>query len=120
MPLKPVTFRYLLDDHGQTVTLRTVAEGTYDPATGGLTGGSNTDYTVKCYFYNYMLDEIDGTNIKLGDRKAVLHTLDTGGNTLPEPDTGDLIVGEGDTVTIVGVQKIFSDVLVCYICQVRE
>lgn len=120
MPFHPVEFRRLLDEHGQTVTLRYVSEGTYDPSSGSLTGGSTSDSTVKAYFYNYMLDEIDGQNIQSGDRKVALHTLDTSGNTISEPSLDDLLIGQGDTVTIVGVQKIYSDVLICYILQVRE
>lgn len=120
MTFRPVDFRFLLDQYGKTITYRSVTEGTYDPSTGGLTGGSNTDKTVKAYFYNYNLNEIDGTNVVLGDRRVVLHTLDTSGNTITEPNIGDQFIGEGDTVKVVGVQKIFSDSLVCYICQVRE
>jgi len=120
MTFRPVDFRFLLDQYGKAVTYRSVSEGTYSTATGGLTGGSNTDKTVKVYFYNYNLGEIDGTNIKLGDRRAVLHTLDTSGNAISEPDIGDQFIGEGDTVKVVGIQKVFSDSLVCYICQVRE
>jgi hypothetical protein len=120
MPFKPVDFRFLLDQHGQDVTLRYVTKGTYSPSTGGLTGGSTTDKTVKAYFYNYMLEEINGQSVQMGDRRVVLHTLDTSGDPISEPSVDDLILGQGDTVSIVSVQKIFSDVLVCYILQVRE
>lgn len=120
MPLKPIEFQRLLDEHGQTVTLRYVSEGTYDPSTGSLTGGSNSDSTVKAYFYNYMLDEINEQSVQSGDRRVVLHTLDTSGNTISEPSIDDKLIGQGDTVSIVSVQKIYSDVLICYILQVRE
>lgn len=120
MPLRPQEIRTLIEDHGQTVTLRYVTEGTYDPSTGGLTGGSNTDSTVLAYFYNYALDEIDGSNVISGDRRVVLPTVDSSGDTLTEPSIDDEIIGQGDTVKIVRVEKVYSDVLVCYMLQVRE
>lgn len=39
--------RELLDEFGAVSTLRSVTEGTYDPATGEYTGGSVDDFEVK-------------------------------------------------------------------------
>jgi hypothetical protein len=43
--------------------------------TGNATG-SETDYTVQTYFYNYNLSDVDGQNIQRGDRRAVLPLVD--------------------------------------------
>lgn len=121
MAFRSQDLKFLVDRHGQNVTLTYKTLGTYDPSTGGLTGGSSTTSTVKCYFYNYSLQDIDGMNIVLGDRRAVLPLIDTSGTTLTEPEVGDEISGEGDRVSIVSVAQILSaGNPICYMLQVRE
>lgn len=113
--------RRIVDQFGRNVTLRVKTTGTYSPDTGSLSGGTTTDYTVKTYIYDYRLDEIDGQSIVAGDRRAVLHTLDTGGSAIPEPEVDDELIGAGDTVSIVSASKIYSgDDVICYLLQVRE
>lgn len=111
----------LIDKYGESLTLTYKTLGTYDTSTGGLTGGSSTTSTVKCYMSNYNLTDFDGVNLVLGDRQALMGVTDTSGVTLVEPEVGDEISGRGDKVSVVAVQKIFSaGVAVCYIMQVRE
>lgn len=121
MLFRSADLRRIVNNFGREATLRTKAVGSYDPSTGDISGTTNTDYTIKTYLYEYRLDEIDGRSIVAGDRRAVIHSLDTGGSTIPEPEVDDEIRGLGDTVSIVSVSKIYSgDTLVCYIAQVRE
>ena len=111
----------VVNRYGTEVTLTKPTYGAYDPATGTIGAGTSTNYTVKCYFADYNLTEINNDSVVMGDRKALLPYLDTSGDPLPEPDAEDTISGQGDPVKIVGVQKIYSgDTLTCYICQVRE
>jgi hypothetical protein len=111
----------LVNRRGQTATLRKKSSGTYDPTTGSLGSVTNTDYTIKAYFAEYSLSEINNDSILMGDRKVLIAPKDTSGNLVPEPDHEDQILGVGDTVVIKRVQSIYnSDTLVCYICQVRE
>ena len=111
----------VVNRYGTEVTLTKPTYGAYDPATGTIGAGTSTNYTVKCYFADYNLTEINNDSVVMGDRKALLPYLDTSGDPLPEPDAEDTISGQGDPVKIVGVQKIYSgDSLTCYICQVRE
>lgn len=111
----------MLDDFGRDLTLIHVSEGSYDPTTASLTGGSVSNTTVRGYFYNYKLEEVDGTSVVLGDRRLLLPSVDTSNNPFTEPDIGDQVTGSGDKVRIVSVSKIFSSTtLVCYLCQVRE
>lgn len=120
MPFQARTVRKLLDDLGQQATLKTYTEGTYNPSTGTLTR-SNTTYTVKVYPASYKLEDIDGTNVVLGDKKIYLSARDTSFSTIPTPEVGDEIVGLGDAAKIVRVQEIYSQgELMCYICQTRE
>jgi len=111
----------MIDRYGVEVTLVKPAYGAYNPATGTVSSTTNTNYTTKCYFADYNLNELGNDSIVMGDRKAVFSYLDTSGNTLPEPDAEDSITGFGDAVKIVSVRKLYSgSSLVCYICQVRE
>jgi hypothetical protein len=106
----------LVKDYGEELTLRKMTSaGTYNPATGSVSGSATTDYSVEGYFYNYETLNVD--QIQRGTRKCVISAL---GLTF-EPDEEDLILGNADTVTIVSVTTIFSQgVAVCYICHVRE
>ena len=119
--LTAMAMQTMVNQFGQEVTLRKVSYGAYDPATGTVTSTTNTDYTARCYMSEYNLTEINNDSVVMGDRKALLPSLDTSGGSLPEPDVGDKIVGFGDTVAVISTQKIYhADTLVCYICQVRE
>jgi hypothetical protein len=110
----------LINSFGRSVTLTKPAYGAYDPATGTVASTTNTTYTVKCFFADFNLSEIDNDNIYLGDRKAYLPAVDTAGAALPLPDAEDTISGVGDGVKIVRVQELWSgDTRICYICQVR-
>lgn len=121
MTFRAIDLKYLIDEHGKACTFIAKSLGTYDPTTGGLTGGSSTSYTVNIHYSNYNLQDIDGRQVVMGDRKALFPLVDTSGTAIPEPDIGDEITGEGDKVSVVSVQKIMSGTSpVCYICQVRE
>jgi hypothetical protein len=61
----------LVDEHGETLTLRKYSYGAYNPQTSALASSSSTDYTFTGYFYNYSLGVIDPENINRGIRKCV-------------------------------------------------
>lgn len=106
----------LVQRHGSTLTLHKVSEGTYDPATGSLTGGSTTDYEVTGYMYDAILD-INESEIQRGTKKVVIPAL---GLTVV-PDDGDAISGLGDKVHIVSVITYYSAGLaILYECGVSE
>ena len=106
----------LVRDNGEALTLRKLTtSGTYNPANGSVSGSETTDYGFTGYFYNYETTTKD--QVMKGTRKCVIPAL---GFTV-EPDEEDLIVGNGDTVTIVSVTTIFSNgAAVCYLCHVEE
>jgi len=106
----------LVQDFGESLTLRKLTTaGTYSPSTGAVTGSATTDYTFTGYFYNYETSVKD--QVLKGSRKCVIPAL----GFSVEPDEEDLIVGRGDTVTIVSVTTIFSNgTAVCYLCSVEE
>ena len=109
----------LVNDFGQTVTLRkTTTSGSYDPATGAVSGAATTDYSVTAYFYNYdrgIVANVD--EVRRGTRKCVISAV---GLTV-EPDDEDQLVGVDDTVNITRVTVIYSGTAkLCYICDVSE
>lgn len=114
--------RQVLDRLGYDLTFRRIDEGAYDPATGSTGTPTNDDETVRGYFANYEIAEIDGSAIQRGDRKAIISAVDANGAALTKvPQSNDLLIGQGNTVRIVSVEKPRpSDVATVYICQVRE
>jgi len=109
----------MVDDFGQSLTLRKKASaGTYDTTTGAISGSSTADHTFTGYFYNYdagIIQDVD--SVRRGSRKCVIPAL----GLLVEPDDEDQILGSGDAVSIVSVITIFSNgTKICYLCDVRE
>ena len=120
MAFDPYTLRQLIKEHGISLTLRKRASSAYDSDTGSVTQ-TNTDYTVRGYFYDYTPDMVDGNSILRGDRRVVLDSKLINGSATPAPDATDQIIGLGDTVNIVKVMEIKSgSATMCYQLQVRE
>lgn len=78
----------LLGDKGQQMTLKQRASGTYTP--GSDVTVTETDHTVTGAVFPYAAVVIDGTRIKVGDKKVLLSAE---GMTV-EPDQDDrLLIG---------------------------
>lgn len=112
----------LLREHGYDLTFRRpINGGSYNPATGAVSGGSNADETARVVFLNYTSRDIDGTLVQRGDRKAVMAATYNGTALSKTPQIDDELRGEGDAVRIVSVQTIKSgSTVLAYICQARE
>ena len=112
----------LLRDHGYDLTFRRINNGgTYDPATGTITGGSNSDETIRAIFLNYNANDVDGTLVQRGDRKAVIAATYNGTAITKTPQINDELRDEGDAVRLVSIQTIKSGAsILAYICQARE
>ena len=108
----------LVQDFGETLTLRKVTtDGTYNPATGTLSGSETTDYSFTGYFYNLAEGTSDLTQTRKGRRACVIPAK----GLTATPDDQDQILGNGDTVNITTVRTIFSGgQAVCYLCEVFE
>jgi len=106
----------LVQDYGEALTLRKLTtSGTYNPANGSVSGSATTDYSFTGYFYNYETSIKD--QVLKGSRKCIIPAL----GFAVEPDEEDVILGNGDTVTITSVTTIFSNgSAVCYLCHVEE
>lgn len=79
----------LLGKFGRGATLRRPGTpGTYDPTTGGYTGGSApTSVPCNVVFSEFGVGQIDGTLVKLGDRKALVARADLTEEPVPDRDT---------------------------------
>lgn len=112
----------LLREHGYDLTFRRPNNGgTYNPATGAITGGSNADETVRAVFVSYNAGDIDGTLVQRGDRKAIIAATYSGAALTKIPQMDDELRGEGDAMRIVSVQTIKSGAsILAYLCQARE
>lgn len=109
----------MVKDHGEPLVLKKITtEGSYDATTGTVSGSATTNYNILGYLYNYSngLMSVD-QDVRFGTRKCLISAV---GLTV-EPDTGDLISGNGDTVKITSTTSIFSNgAVLCYICDVKE
>ena len=104
----------LIATHGYDVSFdRVQSGGSYDPATGTMTGGSTVSWTGRGVYVNYMDEEVNGTSIATDDRKLLLQAV----GLTRAPEVGDFV---DDEVQVINVRKLQSgSTVVAYVCQVR-
>ena len=115
------TANKLLLGKGQAVTLTHVVPGTYDPATGGVTNTTTTQ-TGTGAIVEWDARQVDGTLIKIGDKKLLLSPLNTAGTVLTAPVLGDTVTDAAGTVyTLVAPLNTLSPAgtAVLYDCNMR-
>lgn len=106
----------LLNKYGKSVSHTIVTEGTYDPITGEVSGGSTTVGVPKA-----LVEDFNGTDytsglIEIGDRKL---TIAASGNTEPKPN--DRFTVGSDVYTVIAVEIIWSgEQAALYVSQVRK
>lgn len=93
----------LLGTFGRSATLyRAGTPGEYNTATGAIEGDSTpAGYPCEIAFSDYADSQIDGTVIKVGDRKAIVSRLRLGITPLAQSDT---IAEGGRTWQIINVR----------------
>jgi hypothetical protein len=109
-------FLRLVRDFGETLTLKkTTTTGTYDPATGTVSGAATTDYSFTGYIYNATSEPVD--QVVKDMRRCAIPALGLGA----EPTDEDTIVRGSITYVINHVTTIFSNgTAVCYICHLED
>lgn len=109
-------FLRLVRDFGEAVTLRkTSTVGTYDPASGSLSGTATTNYPVTGYMYN--ADAFPQDQVVKSTRRCVIPAL----GLSVEPDDKDVILRGSVTFVITHVTTIYSNgTAVCYICHLED
>lgn len=103
-------------DKGRAVSLVYKTQGTYSPTTDALTGQASTTQSVKMLITDFKRNEIDGTLIKNGDKKALLAP----DNLTRAPKTGDQVIDD-ETFTIESVNELKpGDTVLLYKLQLRK
>ena len=95
------TAQKLLKGKGQSLTLTRITAGTYDPATGGMTGATTSTQSAYGAVFDYGAKQIDGTLIKAGDKQLLLSAFKTDGTALTAPVLGDTVSIGGVVYTLV-------------------
>jgi len=102
------TSNKLLIGKGQTVTITHVVPGSYDPATGLITN-TTTVQTGTGAVMEWDSRQVDGTLIKVGDKRLLLSPLNTAGSALTDPVLGDTVTdASGAIYTLVAPLKVLS------------
>jgi hypothetical protein len=111
------TAKRLIDDAGRNVTLTRTDRTAGNPATPWRAGGTN-DTTIgpfKAAVVGFTEEEIDGTLVSRGDKKALLSGLDGGTNLIEQFNIltdgaeiwkimGVTVVNPGDTRVVYKIQ----------------
>ena len=106
------TAQRLITKYGNTMTLKSVTKGTYDPATGTTGADTIIETPIKGTFEQFSSDEIKG-DILQGDIK-VLVALDF------VPDTKSKLVFNSVSYSIIDISPtIAQDTTIMYQLQVR-
>lgn len=101
---------------GQAMTLTRAIAGTFDPVTGGGTGGSTATYTVNGITKSYKLSSINQPNslILSGDKQAIIEA------TTP-PIVGDTLTIMGTVWSVIAVDELSPQgVALLYYAQIRK
>jgi hypothetical protein len=102
------TAQKLLKGKGQSITLTKVTAGTYNPATGAMTGTTTSTQTAYGAIFDYGAKQIDGTLIKAGDKQLLLSAFKTDGTALTAPVLGDTVTISSIVYTLVEPLKTIS------------
>ncbi len=102
-----LTAHELLTEFGTTATLVKVVAGTYDPATSSVSN-TETNYTVTLYEEDASGSDIDGSQIKAGDKLAMISTIGS-----VQPETNDRITYQGADWMIVDATRENVNGLAC-------
>ena len=106
----------LIGKFGKQVTLTRVTEGTYDPATGDVSDGSNTTQTVAALIKDFNGIELLSGVIQQGDRNVSVAALNA-----TEPQIGDTMTIDSLVYNVLAVKSIWSgEKTAVYQLQVRK
>lgn len=104
----------LIKEFGQTMTLKRLTPGAYDPATGTVSNTTTTE-TATGVDIEYTSREIDGTIILRGDKKLIFSKTGIG-----TPKVDDTVTIGTVVYTLKNVQALSpGGTVVIYTCQAR-
>jgi hypothetical protein len=104
---------YLLEDFGSDLTITRIVRGAYNPATGVAPAPTSQTFTIRGVFINYADANVDGTVVRMGDRRLLVSAQGAG----TTPAVGDRVSG----LEIVDVRTIAPNGNpIAWACQVRK
>jgi hypothetical protein len=104
----------LLAEFGQSITIVTTTQGTYDVNTGTTSESTVTQSGLKAVLVQYKTGEIDGTKIQQGDCKVIVESAAT-------PTVNSVVTASNGTFTVIDVDQIApSGETVIWKLQVRK
>lgn len=110
------TANRLLNKYGKSVSHTIVTEGSYDPITGDVSGGSTTVGVPKAVLEDYPGEAYASGLVGINDKRLMIAAL---GNTEPKPN--DRFTVGSDVYTVVAVETIWSsEQAAAYLSQVRK
>jgi hypothetical protein len=110
----------MLARFGQAVTLTHVVPGTYSP--GGTVTNTSSTQSGTAAIIDWAARHIDGSLIKIGDRRLLLSPLNTAGAAMTPPVLGDTVTDAAGVVyTMVSPLKIMAPAgtVALYDCNLR-
>lgn len=116
----PHTLRQLINEHGIVVTLKKRATGVYNSTTG-VVAQTDTNFSVKGYFFNNDPSVGEFSTVFHGERRIVLSDKLTNGSVVPEVDASDEIVYNGKTSPVTRSSRIDSaGINMCQLLYLRD
>lgn len=112
----------LLRRHGRNVTLDYQnVEAEYDPETSTVEDQDIPDVVVRGYFYDTKETNGYQTQVEATNRRLILYPLTIAGVAYLKPSTGDNVICNGETTSIVRVDEIASgEKILFYICGLNK
>lgn len=92
-----------LMESGAQITLRKISEGEYIP--GEELTPTYTESVGYAFRRNYRINDVDGTNIQMGDVLFLVGPYTTDGGLLPSAVAGDLVVFGGETLRVIMCER---------------
>jgi hypothetical protein len=104
---------FLLQDFGSDLTLTRPGVGAYSPTTGEMTTAADSTFTIRGVFINYTDANVDGTVVRMGDRRLLVKAKDATTTPAINDRVGGLQVIDVRTIAPNGVPVAWS-------CQMRK
>ena len=108
--------------HGRNVTLDYKnVEAEYDPETSTVVDQDIPDVVVRGYFHDTKETNGYQTQVEATNRRLILYPLTIAGVAYRKPSTGDNVICNGETTSIVRVDEIASgEQILFYICGLNK
>lgn len=103
----------MIEKYGRTITIRRASAGTYDPATGTMSGSTDTDYTAKAVVMSASKGTVEAFDIRIQGGTLLesnLRSLIVSAENLSiTPQPGDQVIMDSETWSVLGNTPLAPD-----------